>query len=100
MFVGVSYYAFAIGSVTTILAGLDAKAAVLSVKLEVFASYAARINLPSEASLRVQRFIENDAKDLNNLVEQEQLQMELPTSLKVEVVAFTNSEVVNKIVFF
>jgi len=26
--------------------------------------------------------------------------MELPTSLKVEVVAFTNSEVVNKIVFF
>ena len=100
MLVGVSVYTYAVGSVSTIVANLDARAAVLSNKLEVFQNYASRIELPAESSLRVQRFLENDARDMHNLVEQEQLQMELPPSLRIEVVAFTHSEVVNKIVFF
>ena len=82
------------------MASLDAKASAQATKLEIFASFAARIELPGDLILRVQRFIDNDYNDINNLEEQEQLQRGLPTSLRVEVVAFTNSEVVNKIIFF
>ena len=51
------------------MASLDAKASAQATKLEIFASFAARIELPGDLILRVQRFIDNDYNDINNLEE-------------------------------
>ena len=63
-------------------------------------TYSLKIGLPPETALRIQRFLENDSKDFNSLVEQENLIRDLPPSLRSEVIEYTTSRIVEKIPFF
>ena len=69
MIFGVSVYTLTIGNVSSIIASIDTKAFFLSQKLQTLHQYAIRIGLPTEMAIRIQRFLENDSKDFNSLVE-------------------------------
>ena len=99
MFAGVSFYSYTVGSVAGIIAAMDTKAAILSNKLTTLNGYAERIKLPEDTSVRISRFLENDSKDQNSLVEQESLQAELPAVLRLELMTFTHSSMINRITF-
>ena len=73
MLFGVSVYTFTIGIVSIIISSIDEKATNLSLKLQTLQAYSLKIGLPPEVALRIQRFLENDSKDLNSLDEQELL---------------------------
>jgi len=69
MLFGVTVFTLVIGNVSSIIATMDQKSFVLSQKLAVLQSYALKIGLPPESAIRIQRFLENDSKDLNSLNE-------------------------------
>jgi hypothetical protein len=69
MFFGVSFYSYTVGAVAGIIAKMDTKSAILSSKLATLNSYAARIDLPEENINRIARFLENDCKESNSIVE-------------------------------
>ena len=69
MLFGVSVYTFTIGIVSSIISSIDNQATTLSLKLQTLQSYSLKIGLPPEVALRIQRFLENDSKDLNSLDE-------------------------------
>lgn len=71
MLFGVSVYTFTIGIVSNIITAIDQQATNLSQKIQTLQSYSLKISLPPEVALRIQRFLENDSKDLNSLDEQE-----------------------------
>ena len=48
----------------------------------------------------MQRYLENDSKQLNSLEEQDVLVDNLPPSLRNEVKSFTTSSIMDKIPFF
>lgn len=100
MLFGVSVYTLTIGNVSSIIANIDKQAFVLSEKLQTLQSYSLKIGLPPETAVRIQRFLENDSKDFNSLVEQENLVQELPPSLRSEVIEFSSSRIVAKLPFF
>ena len=100
MLFGVSVYTLTIGTVSSIIANLDEKAFFLSTKLQTLQTYALKIGLPPETALRIQRFLENDSKDINSLMDQEQLINDLPPSLRSEVVEFSTSRIVERLPFF
>jgi hypothetical protein len=49
---------------------------------------------------RIINFIENEVKGSNSIKEQEGLQVELPPSIRFELMTFGNSVLVKKISFF
>ena len=69
MFVGVSFYSYSVGSVAGIIANMDTKAAILSGKLTTLSGYSDRIKLAEDTQVRIARFLENDSKETNSLVE-------------------------------
>ena len=69
MLFGVSVYTLTIGNVSSIIASIDSKAFFLSQKLQTLQTYALKIGLPPETAVRIQRFLENDSKDFNSLLE-------------------------------
>lgn len=59
---GVSIYTICIGNVSTIIATIDTKAAILNQKLEVLHEYAQRVEIEPQLAVRIQRYLENDSK--------------------------------------
>lgn len=100
MLFGVSVYTFTIGIVSSIIASIDQKAFILSQKLQTLQTYSLKIGLPPEVALRIQRYLENESKDLNSLDEQELLIQQLPPSLRNEVVEFASNRILNELPFF
>lgn len=100
MLLGVTFYTFLIGTVSSIIANMDIKAHFLSQKLQTLHQYALKIGLPPETAIRIQRFLENDSKDYNSLNEQQQLVQNLVPSLRAEVIAFSSDRIKNQIPFF
>lgn len=64
MVFGVSFYSFTVGNVTSIIASIDTKAAILASKLATLQAYSLRIDLPHDTAMRIQKFLENDNKDI------------------------------------
>lgn len=58
MIVGVGFYSFTIGNLSTILANMDKKSAVLKNKLTAFNNFAIKVKMPEFLRQKVQRFFE------------------------------------------
>ena len=99
MFFGVSFYSYTVGAVAGIIAKMDTKSAILQGKLATLNNYASRIDLPEENHMRIARFLQNDCQESNSLVEQEHLLQDLPASLRLELITFTRTVMINKITF-
>lgn len=100
MVFGVSIYTICIGNVSTVIASIDNKAAILTQKLATLETYVARAELTEEIGFRIHRYLENDSKQVNSLQEQDDLVADLPPSLKNEVVNFTIKSVAYQVPFF
>ena len=73
MMIGVNFYSFTIGNVSSIIATMDAKASVLNSKLQTLNEYAMKYNLPSQAHQKIKKYFENQAKSMGNEGEWEEL---------------------------
>jgi hypothetical protein len=62
MIIGVNFYSFTIGNVSSIIAGMDSKAAILNSKLNTLNEYSAKYNLPLSTQTKIKTFFENQAK--------------------------------------
>ena len=69
MVFGVSIYTICIGNVSSIIATMDTKAAILSQKLQTLQQYVMRVNITQDITVRIHRFLENDNKQINSLQE-------------------------------
>ena len=59
MIVGVNFYSFTIGNVSSIIAALDSKAAVLNSKLNTLNEYSTKYGLKEERHEKIKKFFEN-----------------------------------------
>lgn len=100
MCIGVNFYSFTIGNVSSIIATMDAKASVLNAKLQTLNDYAQKYNLPANTHQKIKKFFENQAKTSANDGEWEELFLELPPSLRSDVVQTTHGNIINSIKFF
>jgi hypothetical protein len=100
MMIGVNFYSFTIGNVSSIIATLDAKASILNAKLQTLSDYANKYNLPSNAHQKIKKYFENQAKSLGQEGEWESLFLELPPSLRTDIIQQTHGQIINKIQFF
>ena len=100
MVFGVSIYTITIGSVSSLIASNDAKAAILNNKLEVLSGLAVRVDIEEDLAMRINRFLENESKDLTSLEDQDHLVDNLPPSLRKEVLNIRMNMILNKLPFF
>lgn len=59
MIVGVNFYSFTIGNVSSIIASMDSKAALLNSKLNTLNEYSKKYNLPMTTQTKIKSFFEN-----------------------------------------
>lgn len=62
MLIGVNFYSFTIGIVTSIIATIDAKASILTAKIQTLNDYSAKYKLPPLLHNKIRKFFENTAK--------------------------------------
>lgn len=62
MLIGVNFYSFTIGNVTSIIATIDAKASILTVKIQTLNDYSSKSKLPPHLHNKIRKFFENSAK--------------------------------------
>ena len=100
MIIGVNFYSFTIGNVSSIIAAMDVKASVLNSKLQTLNDYSAKYNLPVTTQNKIKKFFENQAKMKGNDGDWEALFAELPQSLRTDVIQSTHGQIINQIKFF
>lgn len=59
MVIGVNVYSFTIGNVSSIIAAMDAKASVLTRKIQTLNEYSAKYKLPLYTHNKIRKFFEN-----------------------------------------
>ena len=60
MIIGVGFYSFTIGNLSSIINTIDVKAAHLQQKLNILTEFAKRTKLPDDVQNRIKRFLENN----------------------------------------
>ena len=100
MVFGVGFFSFTIGNLSSVLASMDTRSAILKQKLVTLSNYAKKINMPQPLDLRIRKFLEDNNNDQVSLEDQERLLHELPPSLKSEVVSHTHGNIITCIRFF
>jgi CRP-like cAMP-binding protein len=90
MVIGVNLYSFTIGNVSSIIAAMDAKASVLTSKIQTLNDYSTKYNLPQNTYNKIRKFFENQAKTKGNDGDWEMLFSDLPPSLRTDVIQSTH----------
>ena len=99
MVFGVSIYTICIGNVSTIIASIDTKAALLANQISTLQQYAIKIELDPGTAIRIQKFLENNSSQANSLTQQDELIQKLPPSLRSEVLTFKIRNEIEKLPF-
>lgn len=100
MIIGVNFYSFTIGNVSSIIAAMDAKASILNSKLQTLNDYSVKYNLPATTQNKIKKYFENQAKTKGNDGDWEALFASLPPSLRTDVIQSTHGQIINSIKFF
>jgi hypothetical protein len=85
---GTLIYTYTVGNMFTIISDEDEKTTELNNKLATLAIYAENVNLPVGITMRIQRFLESDSREISRLGDQDELVSNLPPSLRTEVIAY------------
>ncbi|CDW85371.1 cation channel family protein [Stylonychia lemnae] len=96
--VGVVSFSFAIGSLSSILSSLDAKAAKLKEKLQILSEIQSEYKIPYDLFRRLRLALRYDHS--KNSQEQLNFLNELPQNLKVELSLVMHSELIKSVKFF
>lgn len=86
MMFGASFYSFLASNISSLVASLDVRAQLLQYKLGTLQRYAIRIQLPTDTSLKIQKWVENEFKILHTVEQQNELVNQLPATLRLQVV--------------
>jgi hypothetical protein len=100
MIVGIGFYSFTIGNLSSIFNSIDGKAAHLQQKLNVLSHFSRRTRLPEEIQNKIKRFIENNNSDHLSSLDQKQLLRQITANMRGDVVSHTHADILMKIKFF
>ena len=101
MIVGVAFYSFTIGNLSSIISDIDVRESHIQEKLTILSEFVKRNpSLPPEIEVRIRRFLQNNHNEHLQKFDHEKLLGELPSNLRTQVVAHTHGEIVRKIRFF
>lgn len=100
MTVGVNFYSYTIGNVSSIIANMDTRSALLNSRLASLSEYSVRYKLPLQIQKKIKHYFTNHSK--NHVTDQdwEELLMELPQALRTDVVQQTHGQIIQNIRFF
>jgi hypothetical protein len=101
MILGVGFYSFAIGSLSSMISSIDAQQAVLTQKLYTVSEFADEAQLDKETKDELREAI-IFSSNLNGMSWSEKIELfnELPRNLKFKIASKIYSGAVNKLVFF
>ena len=100
MAIGVGFYSFTIGNLSSIISDIAFKAALLQERIEAMQGFMKRNpTLPPEIEQKIRRFLQNNHKERLQKFDQEKLINELPSNLKSQIVAHTHGTIVRQIRF-
>ena len=85
MIFGVSFYAYVIGNLTSIIANENDNAENLYNRLKALEEFAKKTKLPEDLLFKIKNFLENNYNELFSQQDEEQLLAELPASLREDV---------------
>jgi CRP-like cAMP-binding protein len=85
MFIGVAFYSFVVGSLTSVITDIQSQEDNLIAKLKALDEFARDTNLDKELHKRVQKFLVNNYVELFSKMDEEQLIQEMPPTLKEEI---------------
>ena len=100
MLIGVNFYSFTIGNVTSIIATMDAKSSVLTSKIQTLNDFSAKYKLPKQTHNKIRKFFENNARSRGNEGDWEGMFQQLPPSLRNDVIQATHGKIINGIYIF
>ena len=101
MVIGVGFYSFTIGNLSSIISDIDIKSAILQEKISVMQDFVKRNpNLPADIESKIQRFLQNNHNEHLQKFDQEKLINELPSNLKSQIVSHTHGNIVRQLRFF
>ena len=100
MIIGVNFYSFTIGNVSSIIAAMDAEASVLNSKIQTLNDYTVKYKLPQITHNKIRKYFENQARTKSTDGDWEELFQELPSQLRTEVIQSTHGQIINGIKFF
>lgn len=100
MVIGVNFYSFTIGNVSSIIAAMDAKASMLTSKIQTLNDYSAKYRLPQLTHNKIRKFFENNSKTRGSDGDWEALFQDLPPSLRTDVIQSTHGQIIDGIKFF
>ena len=87
MIVGVGFYSFTVGSLSSFLTSIDTRDSVLSMKLAAIAEFAKETGISQESKVKIREAIRYNAYRMGNVwSDKHSLFKELPKSLRYEVV--------------
>lgn len=100
MFIGVAFYTFVVGSLTTIITDSQTMQDILNAKLMALDEFAEKTNLEKSMHRQIRMFFSNNYKELFQRVDEEQMQKELPISLVEELFYHQFGSLIYKFEFF
>jgi len=90
MVIGVGFYSFTIGNLSTILANIDRKSAILKTKITAFNNFALKVKLPEFLRQKIQRFFElNHKENVYYWMDPQESLKELPANLKTSLLLYS-----------
>jgi hypothetical protein len=102
MLMGVSWYAYVVGSMSTIMGSFDKQAKMIREKMEGVNTFIRDANLPQPLAKQVRGFFEYSLSKRNNglkTYDADEILTELSSNLKNDIILFVEKDVINDIPF-
>lgn len=97
MVIGVAFYSFTVGSISSTLASSQSSIDDLEAKLKALDDFKKTMGLPDELFIKIRQYLLNNYRTIYNNIAEEQLLKELPIDLKDAVIYQEFGKVVEKI---
>lgn len=98
MALGVGFFSFNIGNLSSFITEIDSKGEQLRAKLQNIEEFSRKHDLPKDLEIRMKSLKLNQKEMSKN--DQKQLLQELPASMRFEIVNHIHSDIIKNIVFF
>ena len=100
MLLGVAMYSYAIGNMTNMIASMDFSNEELQKNLGILKELRIRTKMPTLLFQKIKRHLEKNQESNTNFAEQEKLLVDLPQTLRSQIISCTHGEIIEKLEFF
>jgi len=85
MFIGVAFYSFVVGSLTSVITDIQSQEDNLIAKIKALDEFSRDTNLDKDLHKRIEKFLLNNYVELFSRIDEDAMISELPPTLKEEI---------------